>query len=286
MSLIERVIHQRSSPHHSAYGQHDALSIKCMFNGSAWYETDDGGRFLVNDDVYFLLNGGQGYWVHKEGKTAVHTFCLFLPKSITEDVLHNWLTPDDKLLQNPHPNSKQPIHFFERCYQHNQTVSPILARLRTQIRQQTLTDLALEEQLHQLLGQLLRQQRTLYRDVESMPAVRLATKRELYRAVQRGREYIHASYGRSISLHDIATAAGLSPHHFLRTFQRTFGQTPHNYLTQHRLQKAQQLLSTTNQTITNICLDVGFSSLGSFSTLFRQAIGLSPRAYRNVMRNA
>lgn len=280
MSLQAQVIHRASSHSYSAYGSHDALSVKCMFNGSARYETDDGGRFLVNDAVYFLLNGGQGYWVHKEGKTAVHTFCLFLPPAMVADALHSWLTPDAQLLQNPFPSNPTPVHFFERCYRHNEQISPILATIYHYTQQQSLTDAWLEETLHRLLFQLLQQQRNLQDEVEQMPGVRLATKQALYRALHRGREFIHASYGRSISLHEIAAAAVLSPHHFLRTFHRAFGQTPHNYLTQHRLQKAQQLLAQTREPITTICLDVGFASLGSFSTLFRQHVGLSPRAFR------
>lgn len=282
MSLAEQVIHRGVSSDYTAYGKFEALSFKCMFNGSAWYETDDGGRFLVNDNHYLLLNSGQGYWVHKQGETAVHTFCLFLPTYMVEDVAHTWLTPQDKLLQNPYRTTTASIRFYERCYRHNNHITPTLWSIFHQLQRNELTDAWLEEQLHYLLLQLLHRQRNLGGEVDKMPAVRLPTKQALYQALHRGREFIHASYHHPISLNDIAAATGLSPHHFLRTFHRAFGQTPHAYLTDLRLQKARYLLAKTKQPITTICFDVGFASLGSFSTLFSQHVGLSPRAYRNT----
>ena len=113
-----------------------------------------------------------------------------------------------------------------------------------------------------------------------MPAVREATRVELYRRVHVARDYMHACLHESLSLDDIAGVAALSPHHFLRTFKAVFGHTPHQYLTQKRLERAQFLLSKTDLPVTDICMDVGFESLGSFSTLFRKRIGLSPRQYR------
>ncbi|MBA3357135.1 MAG: helix-turn-helix transcriptional regulator [Pyrinomonadaceae bacterium] len=78
--------------------------------------------------------------------------------------------------------------------------------------------------------------------------------------------------------------ACLSPNHFLRTFKQAFHQTPHQYLTRIRLEHAQGLLAQTNQPVTDVCFAVGFESLGSFSWLFRQRVGLAPEAYRRAKR--
>jgi AraC-like DNA-binding protein len=78
----------------------------------------------------------------------------------------------------------------------------------------------------------------------------------------------------------MAQVACLSPNHFLRTFKQVFRQTPHQYLIDVRLIKAKQLLTETNRPITDICMAIGFDSLGSFSTLFRRRTGLSPAQYR------
>ena len=73
----------------------------------------------------------------------------------------------------------------------------------------------------------------------------------------------------------------MAPHHFLRTFKQAFHQTPHQYLTQVRLERAKTLLLRTDTPVTDICMEVGFESLGSFSWLFSKRFRKSPSAFRN-----
>jgi AraC-like DNA-binding protein len=79
----------------------------------------------------------------------------------------------------------------------------------------------------------------------------------------------------------LARSAGVSPFHFLRVFRSTFGQTPHQLSMEARLMRAKQLLLETDLSVTEICFECGYESLGSFSHLFRQRVGCSPRAFRN-----
>jgi len=74
--------------------------------------------------------------------------------------------------------------------------------------------------------------------------------------------------------------ACFSPYHFLRVFRQVFKKTPHQYLTQRRIEKAKHLLSHSNLTVTEVCFLVGFESLGSFSTLFHHYVGQPPTLYR------
>src|SRR5262249_27858422 len=87
------------------------------------------------------------------------------------------------------------------------------------------------------------------------------------------------------TLADAAAEAYLSPFHFLRLFRQAFGETPHEFLTRVRLERAQLLLSTSRRPVTEVCLDVGFSSLGSFSTLFSRRVGVSPSVFRRRARS-
>jgi len=122
------------------------------------------------------------------------------------------------------------------------------------------------------------------RQVESIPALRPASREELYRRLHRARDYATACFDQPITLNDMARVACLSTNHFLRTFKQTFHQTPHQYLTRIRLERAKGLLTKTNQPVTEVCFAVGFESLGSFSWLFRQRVGLAPEAYRRAKR--
>jgi AraC-like DNA-binding protein len=83
-----------------------------------------------------------------------------------------------------------------------------------------------------------------------------------------------------LTLSQIAEVAWLSTHHFLRLFKRTFHETPHQYLIRKRIERAKYLLAHTDLSVTDVCLEVGFESLGSFSWLFRRRVGASPETFR------
>ena len=78
----------------------------------------------------------------------------------------------------------------------------------------------------------------------------------------------------------LAAVAHVSPSHFARQFRATFGETPHRYLQRRRVERAMELLRETDRPVTEVCLDVGFHSLGTFSRTFRAVVGESPSAYR------
>ena len=94
------------------------------------------------------------------------------------------------------------------------------------------------------------------------------------------KSYIDAHLDQPISLDEIAYHVHLSRFHFLRLFRRHFQETPHQYLTRRRIEKAKELLANSHIPITEICFTVGFESLGSFSTLFHDVVGWSPSIYR------
>ena len=85
---------------------------------------------------------------------------------------------------------------------------------------------------------------------------------------------------RELDVASLASIACVSEAHFIRTFKATFGETPHRYLQRRRIERAMYLLRTTSNDITDICMEVGFSSLGTFGRTFRQIVDQSPSAYR------
>ena len=100
------------------------------------------------------------------------------------------------------------------------------------------------------------------------------------RHLLRARDLADARYAEAIRVSDMAKAAGLSPAHFSRAFQRAFGESPHQYLLTRRLERAAALLRNTDRTVTDICFLVGLESVGSFTTSFRRMFGMTPTAYR------
>jgi AraC-like DNA-binding protein len=102
----------------------------------------------------------------------------------------------------------------------------------------------------------------------------------------RARDYIRGCYREKVTLEGAARHACLSPFHFSRLFAEAFGETPHEFLTRMRIEEAKKLLLAENQSITDICLEVGYESLGSFSTRFRSYTGFSPASFRREARHA
>jgi transcriptional regulator GlxA family with amidase domain len=104
---------------------------------------------------------------------------------------------------------------------------------------------------------------------------------DLLPQLRRARDHIDRHYEMPLDLHELARVAGVSRFHFARSFEAAYGETPIRYLTRRRIERAQDLLRAANLTVTEICMLVGFASMGSFSSRFSQLVGESPTAYRD-----
>jgi AraC-like DNA-binding protein len=106
-----------------------------------------------------------------------------------------------------------------------------------------------------------------------------------YRRLCRAKDFLAANYRQRVRLEDAARAACLSPWHFHRLYATAFRETPHDFLTRLRIDEAKRRLAIGSDSATDICLDLGYESLGSFSWRFRNLVGCSPREYRRRARH-
>jgi AraC-like DNA-binding protein len=113
-------------------------------------------------------------------------------------------------------------------------------------------------------------------------ATRTRPSSDLLAALRRARDKADRDFAQPLTLDEMARAAHLSKFHFARLFAATYGETPRSYLTRRRIERAKDMLRAANLTVTEICFLVGFESLGSFSTRFRELVGCSPSAYREA----
>ena len=103
---------------------------------------------------------------------------------------------------------------------------------------------------------------------------------ETNRRMLRARDAMDRDYPEPLDVAALARIAHVSPRHFIRTFRATFGETPHRYLQRRRVERAMFLLRSGERSVTEICVEVGFTSLGTFSRTFREIVGESPSDYR------
>ena len=112
------------------------------------------------------------------------------------------------------------------------------------------------------------------------------TAPEVLERLNRARKFIDLCYDLPLDLEEISSHACFSRFHFLRLFRQAFKKTPHQYLVERRIERAKELLSSEDLRVTDICFEVGFESLGSFSSLFHKTVGHAPITYREKSRES
>jgi AraC-like DNA-binding protein len=105
-----------------------------------------------------------------------------------------------------------------------------------------------------------------------------------FRSLCRARDLLREPSEEAPSIERVAREVGISPYHFIRQFEAVFGATPHQFRIRVRLDRAKDLLAAGRHSVTEVCMEVGWSSLGSFSDLFTRRVGESPSAYRRRTR--
>jgi AraC-like DNA-binding protein len=285
-AIVSGVVAAREPDNHVVSDFAGPLSIKFMVAGTGFWETPDGFH-RVESDVWLVLNEGQRYSLHMQGGSPRESFCAMFERGFVAAVARALRSGDDELLEAPAQAPSRSPGFFEHLRPGEPAVPGQLRRMRDRFRAGIDADTIawLEEELHVLAELLLRADEGERRAIEDVPAARAATREELWRRLHRGRDWLHAHAAEPASLAETARAACLSPHHFLRAFHRAFGVTPHRYLQRLRLERARALLARRDASVTEVCLAVGFASLGSFSALFRREVGVSPRAWRAGRRS-
>lgn len=255
------------------------LSIKFVVRGSAVWETDD-ARWVIGPGSYLILNDGREYSISVDSAQPVETFCLFFQHGFVEDVWRAATTTDQRMLENSELPAA-PAHFFERL-QPPDRVSGVLRQMHSAIKSGDATKESQEDAFIGVARAMLQAQHSIVHEAAKVPAAKPATREELVRRVSRGRDFIESSLGQAIALEDMARAAFLSPYHFHRLFHQVFGERPHQYLVRRRLERASERLRNNDDPVTQVCLESGFESLGSFSTLFRRRYGMSPSQWRSA----
>ena len=107
---------------------------------------------------------------------------------------------------------------------------------------------------------------------------------DVYERLCRARNFIDVCYDLPLNLDEISSKACFSRYHFLRLFRQAFAKTPHQYLVERRIERAKELLRGKQLSVTDVCFEVGFQSLGSFSSLFHKTVGHPPITYREQAR--
>jgi len=274
------VLHGRAK-RHTVSDFAGPFSIKTVVHGAVPWIV--GGRPLVVDPSSFLVLGdGETYSMDVDVPDAIETACAFFQRGFVERVAQDATDPVEASLDDPE-RPATPLQSMSRL--HLDPDGAIVSRLQTLARRCSaeLQPSSFEEDFLLLSKRLLLFYEQIRDQIERVPAVKASTREELFRRLERGREFIHGHADGPLSLDAVAKAACLSPYHFHRVFAQVFEKTPHAYVTQVRLARAHSLIRS-GLPVTRACVDVGFSSTTSFTRLFRAQYGMVPSKIRGAAK--
>ena len=238
--------------------------------------TTEGRTVNVPEDCFVLTNPGQRYTL-QVGDAAAETFNIHFGElwaksafsSLTQT--HEWLTD--------HPDTFQggEFGFYSKVFRKTEEVKLVLRQLQNHAGGDPLRQ---DELLTSLLSQLMTEQQRETRRTDVLSAVKGATRIEIMRRLYMATDHIYSCPDGTLSLGDLSRVAMLSKFHFLRSFKDAFNKTPHQFITEVRIERAKHLLGKTNLEIAEIARKVGFCEASVFSRRFRNTTGLYPTQYR------
>lgn len=253
------------------------LSIRCMSGGEQYYKVGP-SEHRITPENYLVINQGQQYKTSFEGSGNTEMMLMAFKPGFAEEVLYSEMTDDDKLLDDPFKTGKQPVYFFEKTYDSDLFISNTFSWLRRLMKEDVgwKKTVDLDSVYSQTLVRLLQIHRGLYTEINKLNSVKLSTRKELYRRLTIGKEFLDTSLDRKISVEEVSRISSLSPHHFKRTFKKIFGLTPHQYHVKKRLEYSRRLFESGRLNVSEICQLVGFEDSSSFIRLFRNTYSCTP----------
>ena len=242
------------------------LSIKVAHGGRERYFIE-GRSIALDDDSFLILNDNRIYGSRFESNVATDSFSIFFRPGMAEEVSGATMTSVERALELGGTGTPRPVEFTEALQPHDSIVTPMLRYVHYGVKSDVEDGDWYEEQLQFLLERMLAHQRRVTEQMQRLPVLKTATRREVYRRIALAVDLVHSSYERDIGLTEMAGAACLSKFHFLRLFTELHGITPHAYLQRKRARAAGRLLEARQLTASQVAGKVGFNSR---STMMRQ----------------
>lgn len=229
------------------------------------------GRYVLNkrsievsDRQFYFLNANDTLEIRFPKAASLKTVLILFETRFIKDIFNYLENSEERLLAMPEAPMEQDIFFPNVPFESNDTIRKVL--LRVAARQ--------EDALFDLIAAAKMQRDQAQTRIKNIRAVKRSTKEELYRRLVQAKDFMHDHLTENLTVEEIARQACLNKFHFLCNFRDVFDMTPHRYLTELKLQKALQLLSS--HPVSEVCFQLGFESPASFCHLFRKRFGYPP----------
>jgi len=254
--------------------------VRCAWGGRE-VSVADGRRWTVDDDTWLFLPRAK-FVSQLNAQENVTSLTLLFREGLVEEVAAAVSRSDDSLL-NAHDAATPALWPWPHLQLHDKSISAVLLFIRRNCDVGLDDPLWYEEQLGFLVERMIARHRSLSAHAQKLTVRRSSTRKEIIRRLALATDFIHGNYERSLSLADMAAAAHLSRHHFLRLFKTLNDVTPYEYLQRKRTTVAARLLRDSDMPVEDVVRRVGFDSRSTLFRALRRFHGVTPTQCRRIV---
>ena len=234
--------------------------------------------YEVTEGKYLLLNSSHTGHVEIDSHQPVEGICINITTTLLENMVASMVRPDAAIPDADLGKFFTTSLFIESAYEASQTElgkALLYLNQKLQSREISLDNLS-PEFFYNISEKIVADYTPVCRQLQSIPAVKPLTKKELYKKILRAKEYIDAAFATPLTTESMAKECCLSEYHFLRLFKGVFRLSPHQYLIRKRLECGRQMLERQQTPVSVVALECGFSDIHGFSGAFRNYFGFNP----------
>lgn len=256
------------------------FAIKYVAEGTERYTLNE-QNYQISAGSYLLCNSTKQGYVEIESRKNVKGICINIAPEIIQEAIASLQRPDTFF-----PDAELGLffstpYFLENQYDANSThVGNVLQQIEQAAGRNEIdtSDLSIEF-FYSLSEKLIADQLPIFKQLQSLPGVKAVTKKELYKRISRGREFIDNTFLSPLTIELVAKEACMSEYHFFRLFKKMMGVTPHQYILRKRLELGKQLLKE-HLSVSDSAVECGFTDIFSFSKSFKSYFGYSPSSFQ------
>lgn len=257
-----------------------SFSVKYVCEGKEKYRVN-GNNYHIEAGQYLLANHFAEGFV--EIDKPVKGICIDVAPDMLSEVVASYRRPDTPFSDLSLDIFFNTPDFLENKYCAEQTqVGQFLRQMQFDLPENSTHQYPFSKHFYFTLAEkIVADHIPVYQQLQAIQSLKTATKKDLFRRVSMGKNYIDIYFQQALAVEDVAKECSLSEYHFFRIFKAVFGMSPYQYILSKRLEYSQKLIKQGNTSISDIALEVGFADIYAFSKSFKQFFGFSPTKARN-----
>lgn len=255
------------------------LSFKTVLSGEEWYGVNS-RKIAVRPGQFLMLNDDQNYSCQIDTHESVRCLSVFFKKEFASSVFHDTLHGTEILLDDPFNQGKNTLEFFQNLNNIDPELQLQLSGLIAVLDSASYDNTLMDERLVFLLRHLIQTHKAEAKYAGKVNALKASTQKEVYKRLCIAKDVLHSSYMDNPDLNVLSNIACLSVSQLVIQFKAVFQVTPHQYLSQLKLERAAELLKFTNKPVHEITWLCGFENVSAFCRAFKSAHGVQPLNFR------